>query len=158
MKKGKKQTSLSSLDKMVCDMFNISAQNTIDFRKEMDKRMELYTQYSDGFGLSESPSKRPVIKDDSRELFEKICKSENMTDYAAAVNLLLAGYWHQNRVVYHFTRDTLEYIDNELNIEQFGLDMQQLQERAAESPIVIDLPTGYLFERAFFGAVSFFNN
>lgn len=158
MKKGKKQAPLNSMDKMICDILNISAQNAADFRKKMDKRMELYTQYSDGFGLAESPSKKPVIKDDSRELFEKICNSENMADYAATVNLLVAGYWHQNRVVYYFTRDVLEYIDNELNIEKFVLDMQQLQERAAESPIVIVLPAGYQFERAFLGAVSFFND
>lgn len=80
-----------------------------------------------------------------------------MGDYICLVRTLLAGYWNTHRIVYSFMPETIDFMEKELKIQDFCLSIQDLQESAANEPILIELPSGYPIRKAFFGRISFFN-
>ncbi len=157
MAKQKKSKSISSLDKVLGRIMGIETQNPVEFRKKMDDFKMQYKDYSECFGLTGNPSDPPNVPAESMQHYYDICQEDRMGDYICLVRTLLAGYWNTHRIVYSFMPETIDFMEKELRIQDFCLSIQDLQESAADEPILIELPSGYPIQKAFFGRISFFN-
>ena len=157
MAKQKKGKTISNLDKTIGRVVGIETQNPSEFRMKISDFMEQYKSYAEAFGLTGNPSAKPHVRKEDLEFYHDICKEENATDYICATRTLLAGYWYTHRVVYTFTEETLDFLDKEMDIDNFRLNISTLQRAATEEPILIELPPGYPIQKAFLGRVSFFS-
>lgn len=157
MAKQKKGKTISNLDKTIGRVVGIETQNPSEFRMKISDFMEQYKSYAEAFGLTGNPSAKPHVRKEDLEFYHDICKEENATDYICATRTLLAGYWYTHRVVYTFTEETLDFLDKEMDIDNFRLNISTLQRAATEEPVLIELPPGYPIQKAFLGRVSFFS-
>ena len=157
MSNQKKSKSISSLDKVLGRIMGIEMQNPVEFRKKMDIFKMQYKDCSEGFGLTGNPSDPPNVPEESLQHYYDICQEGRIEDYICLVRTLLAGYWNTHRIVYSFIPETIDFMEKELRIQDFCLSIQDLQESAANEPILIELPSGYPIQKAFFGRISFFN-
>lgn len=157
MAKQKKNKTISNLDKTLGRIMGFQTQNPTEFRKMMDDFKKQYKTYSEKIGLTGNPSLKPNVPKESLQLFYDICQEKKMEDYIFIVRTLLVGYWNTHRIVYSFTKEAIDFMENDLDIKNYRLSICALQESAANEPILIELPPGYPIQRAFFGRVSFFN-
>lgn len=157
MAKQKKGKCISSLDKTLGRIMSFETQNPVEFRKIMERFKSQYKEYSEELGLTGNPSEAPNVPRESLQFYHDICQEDRMQDYICLVRTLLAGYWNTHRIVYSFTRETIDFLEKELRVQDFCISVCALQESAANEPILIELPAGYPIQKAFFGRVSFFN-
>ena len=158
VKQKKKSTQISSLDKTLGRIIGIEVQNPAEFRKLMDHFKQQYKERAEAYGLTGEPSDKPDVKDYAMKGFMEICSSDNVESYIYCVRELLAGYWNLNRVVYSFSKEVLDYIDNVLHLADFKVDMSQLEWMASTPPILIEAPPGSPVEKVFFGRVGFISD
>lgn len=157
-KQKKKSTQINSLDKSVGRMAGIDTHNPAEFRRCMDTFKERYRDYAEALGLTEDPTQPPQNTWESRRLLRCACTDGTLAEYISVVRALLIGHWLSHRVIYTFTPEALDFIDNTLRIQDFGINMRILQEVALRQPIYIETPAGSPVPKAFMGRVAFFHD
>ena len=138
----KKKTALSSLDKAFAIAGRFPSMVPGEFREELVRFRSRHKDKAAFLGLKESPAEKVTVTPENRDFLERVQKKENDMEYVAVMRDLTLGFWYNQKVVYQFLPETLEYIKNVFKPEQIQVNLNAVIRRMCSKPIYIGLPNG----------------
>lgn len=138
----KKKTALSALDKAFAIAGRFPSMVPGEFREELVRFRSRHKDKAAFLGLKESPAEKVTVTPENRDFLERVQKKENDMEYVAVMRDLTLGFWYNQKVVYQFLPETLEYIKNVFKPEQIQVNLNAVIRRMCSKPIYIGLPNG----------------
>lgn len=153
----KKKTALSALDKAFAIAGRFPSMVPGEFRAELVKFRSRHKDRAAFLGLKESPAEKVVVTPKNRDFLERIKKRENNMECVAMMRDLTLGFWYNQKIVYQFLPETLEYIKNVFQPDKIQVNLNAVIRRMCSKPIYIGLPPGSIVQGFFCSCVSLVN-
>lgn len=153
----KKKTALSALDKAFAIAGRFPSMVPGEFRAELVRFRSRHKDKAAFLGLKESPAEKVTVTPENLDFLERVQKKENDMEYVAVMRDLTLGFWYNQKVVYQFLPETLEYIKNVFKPEQIQVNLNAVIRRMCSKPIYIGLPNGSDIQGFFCSCVSLIN-
>ena len=144
--KNKKRTkTLNWLTKATMRAFNYpycDAQHINEFNIETKNA---YRNIIEQLGITGPPSKPIIVTDKNEAAYKKLTFDQNDESYMTTARCLVLGYWVAHKVVYHFSKETIHYIENEIRADCFDYQMEVVFKYLCNEPIFIDMDEGFSY-------------
>lgn len=154
----KKATTLSAIDRAFAAAGNFPSKTPTEFRRLLEDFRKRHKYRAAQLGIQKSPSEPIIETAANREMLQMLRAEENSEVYAGTIRDLALGCWYDNKIVYHFTPQAVQYIDDVFRPERLNLSMNRIIWTLCKDPVYLEFPNGSSLQGAFCSCVSLLND